>query len=74
MWHSLQITVCPSIGLFTPAVVLSCGGRICLALPFLSYKALPSEPLLALIAHFPLQPQPNMFLQQYSQQELSCRS
>jgi hypothetical protein len=27
--------------LFTPAVVLSCGGRICLALPFLSYKALP---------------------------------
>jgi hypothetical protein len=40
MWHSLQITVSPSIGLFTPAVVLSCGGRICLALPFLSYKAL----------------------------------
>jgi hypothetical protein len=31
------------------------------------------EPLLALIAHFPLQPHLNMFLQQCSQQELGCR-
>ena len=29
MWHSLQITVSPSTDLFTLAVVLSCGGRIC---------------------------------------------
>jgi hypothetical protein len=41
LWHNLQITVSPSTGLFTPVVVLSCGGWIYLALPFLLYKALP---------------------------------
>jgi hypothetical protein len=41
LWHNLQITVSPSTGLLTLVVVLSYGGCICLALPFLLYKALP---------------------------------
>jgi hypothetical protein len=41
LWHSLQTTISPSTGLFTPVVVLSYGGWVYFALPFLSYKALP---------------------------------
>jgi hypothetical protein len=62
LWHSLQITVSLSIGLFTPQwcyheevgfgwLCLSCHTKPCLG-----------EPPLALIAHSQLQSHPNMFI------------